>query len=110
MIAALMGWIGTLGSIGAYFMLMQGRWQAASLRYSALNGLAGILAGTASAVYGAWPSAASNLLWTAIAAHSLVSTLRARRRPRLAVVTGLPFRDPDPEPVAAEPALLARAA
>ena len=110
MIAALMGWIGTLGSIGAYFMLMQGRWQAASLRYSVLNGLAGLLAGTASALYGAWPSAASNFLWAGIATHSVVGIVRARRRPRLAVVTGLPFRDPDPEPVATEPALLARAA
>jgi hypothetical protein len=96
MITAAMGWIGTVGSIAAYLMLSRGRLAATSLRYAALNGVAGVLAGTASAAYGAWPSAFSNLLWTAIAAQSAYSTIRRRRRPRLAAVT--PLRAPDPEP------------
>ena len=92
MITALMGWIGTVGSISAYFLLAQGRWQATSLRYSTLNGVAGLLAAGASAVYGAWPSVASNLLWSVIAAHSVIATLRARRG-RRAVVVALPVED-----------------
>jgi hypothetical protein len=94
MLTAAMGWIGTIGSIAAYLMLSRGQLHAASLRYAALNGTAGILAGSASAVYGAWPSAVSNLLWTVIALHSAVTTLRARRRP-VATVTPLPPTDHD---------------
>src|SRR6478735_1040405 len=83
MIAAAMGWIGTVGTIGAYVMLSRGRWQAASLRYAAVNGLGGLLAGTASAAYGAWPSVASNVLWSAVALHSAVTTLHERRAARV---------------------------
>ena len=82
MIAAAMGWIGTVGTISAYVMLSRGRWHSASLRYAAFNGLGGLLAATASAAYGAWPSVASNLLWSAVAAHSAVTTLHARRTAR----------------------------
>ena len=96
MIAALMGWVGTLGSISAYYFLTQGRWQATSLRYSALNGVAGLLAGGASAVYGAWPSVASNLMWSLIALHSAIATLRVRRG--LAEVQALPRRSRDGRP------------
>lgn len=79
MIAAAMGWIGTIGSISAYILLSRGQLRATSLRYSALNGIAGGLGGCASAVYGAWPSAASNLLWSAVAVYSAITTLRIRR-------------------------------
>lgn len=105
MIAAALGWIGTIGGIAAYVLLSRGHWDAMSLRYSALNGLAGLLAGTASAVYGAWPSVGSNLLWTAIAAHSAFTTLRARRVRPAAVA---PVVDHEPEPPTHPPhALLA---
>lgn len=97
MITSAMGWIGTIGSISAYVLLSRGRWHATSLRYSALNGAAGVLAGSASAVYGAWPSVGSNLLWSGIALHSAVTTLRGRRS-HLAVVEPLPVADHDPEP------------
>jgi hypothetical protein len=108
MIAAAMGWIGTVGTIGAYVMLSRGRWQAASLRYAALNGVGGLLAATASAAYGAWPSVASNLLWSAVALHSAVSTLRARHLERVATVVELPVRTLDPEPpTGPQPVLLA---
>lgn len=82
MIAAVMGWIGTVGSLSAFIMLSQGRWHATSLRYSTLNFFAAGLAGSASVVYGAWPSAASNLLWSAIACHTMIATLRRRRATR----------------------------
>jgi hypothetical protein len=99
MIAAAMGWIGTIGSISAYLLLTRGRWQATSLRYSALNGAAGVLAGSASAVYGAWPSVTSNLLWSLIAAQAAYGELRRRRELRpSAVVTALPSVQHDPEP------------
>lgn len=97
MITVAMGWIGTIGSISAYVLLSRGRWHATSLRYSALNGAAGVLAGSASAVYGAWPSVGSNLVWTGIALHAAVTTIRGRRS-HLAVVEPLLVADDDPEP------------
>ncbi len=98
MIASAMGWIGTLGTISAYLMLSKGRWTVASLRYSAINGVGGLLCATAAAAYGAWPSVFANLLWSVVAAHSVVATLRERRGERLAVVRQLPVRPSDPEP------------
>lgn len=107
MLASAMGWIGTIGGISAYVLLSRGRWDATSLRYSALNGLAGVLAGGASAAYGAWPSVFSNLVWTAIAVHSAVTTVRRRRAP-LAVVETMPVADPDaPPPTGPQPVLVA---
>jgi hypothetical protein len=107
-IAAAMGWVGTFGSISAYLLLTQGRWQASSLRYAAVNGLAGVLAGSASAVYGAWPSVASNVLWSCIAVHSAIGTLRARHAASSAAVLRLPVVDHDPEPpTGPQPVLLA---
>ncbi len=95
MIAAAMGWIGTLGTISAYLMLSRGHWHAASLRYAAINGVGGLLGAAASAAYGAWPSAASNLIWSGVAVQSAVLELRRRqserrRTERLAEVTHLP--------------------
>lgn len=97
MIASAMGWIGTIGSITAYVLLTRGRWDATSLRYAGLNGVAGVLAGSAAALYGAWPSVGSNLLWSGIALHSAVTTLRERRS-HLAVVEPVPVADHDLEP------------
>ena len=98
MIAAAMGWIGTVGTIGAYVMLSRGRWQSASLRYAVVNGLGGLLCAVASAAYGAWPSVASNIMWSVVALHSVVTTLHARRAERAAVVLAMPVRPSDPEP------------
>jgi hypothetical protein len=106
-IAAVMGWIGTVGTIGAYVMLSRGRWNSASLRYAALNGVGGLLCGGASAAYGAWPSVASNVVWSAVALQSAVVTLRGRRRAGSAVVVPL---HPVPDPTPDAPAVLLRAA
>jgi hypothetical protein len=106
MIASAMGWIGTIGSIGAYLLLSRGTWHATSLRYSLLNFVAGVLAGTASALYGAWPSVGSNVLWCAIAVQSAVTTLRARRA---RVATAEPFADDAGHPTPGAPQLLAAA-
>lgn len=107
MIAAVLGWVGTLGTIGAYALLSRGRWHATSLRYAALNGAGGLLGAAGSSLYGAWPSVASNLLWSCLAAQSLVMTWRQRRAARPAAVAVL---DPDPEPPTGELPVLARAA
>jgi hypothetical protein len=108
MIASAMGWIGTVGTISAYVLLSRGRWSSASLRYSVINGVGGLLCAGASAAYGAWPSATSNILWSVIAAQSVIATLRERRTERTAVVRQLPVRPSDPEPpTGPQPVLLA---
>jgi hypothetical protein len=108
MIASAMGWIGTVGTISAYVLLSRGRWSSASLRYSAINAVGGLLCAGASAAYGAWPSTTSNLLWSVIATQSVVATLRERRTERIALVQQLPVRTSDPEPpTGPQPVLLA---
>lgn len=83
MIAAALGWVGTIGTFGAYVLLSRGLWHATSIRYAALNGVAGLLGATGSSLYGAWPSVVSNLLWSGVSAYSVVTTYRERgdRRP-----------------------------
>ena len=93
MFAATLGWISTLGTIGAYVMLSRGHWTAASLRYSVLNMAGGLLGAFGSAAYGAWPSVASNLIWAAVSLNTIAVILRSRRRPALSIVP-----EPDPEP------------
>ena len=107
MIAAALGWIGTLGTMGAYVLLSRGRWHSTSLRYAALNGVGGLLGAAGSTLYGAWPSVASNVVWAGVAAQSVVMTLRERRHHRLATVVVL---NPDPDPPTGELPALARAA
>lgn len=81
MFTAALGWIGTVGTIGAYVMLSRGLWSVTSVRYGVLNVLGGLLCATASSAYGAWPSVASNLVWSGVAAHSVAMTIRSRRAP-----------------------------
>ena len=92
MITSAMGWVGTVGTIAAYVMLSRGRWHSASLRYAALNTIGGLLCAAASAAYGAWPSVASNLLWSGVALHGAVVTLHRRRATRAGVLRFLPVR------------------
>jgi hypothetical protein len=108
MIAAAMGWIGTLGTISAYLMLSRGRWSSASFRYSAINGVGGLLCAAGAAAYGAWPSAFANLLWSVVAAHTMVMTVLERRTVPMAEVVELPVGPVDPEPpTGPQPVLLA---
>ncbi len=82
MIALALGWIGTVGTFGAYVLLSRGLWHPASIRYAALNGVAGLLGAMGSSLYGAWPSAVSNLLWSCVATYSIAMTYRERRAAR----------------------------
>ncbi|ORB31022.1 CBU_0592 family membrane protein [Mycolicibacterium parafortuitum] len=78
MIAAILGWVGTVGTLLAYLMVSRGRLQANSRRYAALNILGGVLGGSASALYGAWPSAVSNFIWAAVGLMTVVSRVTGK--------------------------------
>lgn len=99
MIAAVLGWTGTIGTFVAYLLVARGRVTAQSRKYAALNGVGGLMAAVASASYGAWPSAASNAVWAVIGFWTLAVVTRARRRPALALVPLDP--PPTPTPTAA---------
>ena len=107
MIAAALGWVGTVGTFGAYVLLSRGLWHATSIRYAALNGVAGLLGAIGSSLYGAWPSVVSNMLWSGVAAHSIVMIYRERRAAQGA---GLVEPNTDPEPRTGDVLVLARAA
>jgi hypothetical protein len=106
-IAAVLGWVGTAGTFGAYVLLSRGRWHAMSIRYAALNFVAGLSGAVGMSLYGAWPSVISNLLWAGIAACSIASTYRQRRGARSTVPAPA---EPRPEPPTGDLPVLARAA
>ncbi|MCG2623928.1 hypothetical protein LVY72_18710 [Arthrobacter sp. I2-34] len=88
----------------AYAMVLRGWLTSASRAYAALNAAGGLMAGTACVIYGAWPSAASNLAWAALGVHSMVGMYRRRR---------LELRgngSPDPASAACPPATVLGAA
>lgn len=91
MVAGALGWIGTMGTFLAYLLLWKGRVGSESLTYAVMNAFGGLLAGTASVLYGAWPSAASNFVWAAIGIQSAVVTVH-RRTGAFAVTTHGPAK------------------
>jgi hypothetical protein len=80
MLIATLGWLGTLGTFGAYVLLSRGWLQSHSLTYSTLNVIGGLLAACASAAYGAWPSVVSNIVWAAVGLHAAGQTLAEDHR------------------------------
>ena len=82
MIAAALGWIGTMGTFAAYILLWRGKLGSDSLTYALMNTVGGIMGGTASAFYGAWPSVASNIVWAAVGVQSISVEVRRRVRSR----------------------------
>lgn len=80
MFAAIIGWVGTIGTFVTYVMVSRGRMVVTSVRYATLNAVGGILSGTASALYGAWPSAVANFSWALVATHTLGVCLHRRVR------------------------------
>lgn len=77
MIAASLGWVGTIGTIMAYVLMSNGKLVSTSKRYAAMNVVGGLLAGASATAYAAWPSVVSNLVWATIGAWSLLSAVRA---------------------------------
>ncbi|WP_148575581.1 CBU_0592 family membrane protein [Nocardioides caldifontis] len=80
MLIATLGWLGTLGTFGAYLLLSRGWLASHSLTYSLLNVTGGVLAGLASMAYGAWPSVVSNIVWAAVGLHAAGRTLLEMHR------------------------------
>lgn len=74
------GWMGMALLIGAYALVTAGRLAGPSLTFQLMNLFGGALLMVNSAYYGAWPSAALNLVWVVIGSVGLVrARLKARR-------------------------------
>lgn len=93
MIAAALGWVGTVGTFVAYLAVSRGWLAGHSWRYATLNAVGGMLGGIAATLYGAWPSAASNFIWAAIGVGTLTDIVR-RRRDRRVCATQAPSGPP----------------
>lgn len=96
MLAAVLGWVGTIGTIGAFALHSTGRMSSLSVRYALLNVVGGLLASAGAGLYGAWPNAASNLIWAGLGLRALVVALRERRGARVVLEA---HADEDPQPV-----------
>ena len=77
-IVNVVGWIGMACLIGAYVLVTLGRISGPGLTFQAMNLVGGGFLMVNSAYYGAWPSAALNMVWVVI---GVVGLLRARLRP-----------------------------
>ena len=98
-VAATGGWIGAVGTVGAYAMVSQRRMEAHSIRFQTINVVcAALLSASAMSMHN-WPSTASNLVWMFIGVHAL---LGARQKVRAAVTGRLrairPHHDDEPPP------------
>ncbi|MGP6176265.1 CBU_0592 family membrane protein [Microbacterium sp. A196] len=86
MLEAILGWVGTVGSLVAYTLLVRGRLAPRSQLYLGMNAAAATLAGTASVIYGAWPSAASNFVWVIMSVYPAIADMRRRAVGRRKVI------------------------
>lgn len=74
-----LGWTGAVTSATAYALVSLGRVASNSVIFQAMNiGGAATLSLSAASV-SAWPSAAVNIIWLLIGAHSLTVILRSKR-------------------------------
>ncbi|HEY1133985.1 MAG TPA: hypothetical protein VGE77_05355 [Nocardioides sp.] len=84
----------------AFALHSTGRMSSLSVRYAALNFLGGLLGGIGCALYGAWPSVASNLVWSVLGLRALVVALRERASARVVIDARIDSRkDEDAPPV-----------
>jgi hypothetical protein len=74
----LLGWFGAAMLIAAYALVSYGSVHGHRRLYQSLNVIAGILLAVNTAWHRAWPSAAVNVIWTAIAAGTLIPGVTRR--------------------------------
>ncbi|MBB3041866.1 hypothetical protein KM427_20915 [Nocardioides sp. LMS-CY] len=73
------GWLGMALLIGAYALVTAGRLHGTSLMFQLMNLFGGAFLMVNSAYYGAWPSAALNVVWVGIGIVGLLRAARGKR-------------------------------
>lgn len=66
-----LGWLGALFFLIAYFLLITKKWQATSLVFHCANIAGGLLLGASAIFDHSYPSAFINLAWAGIAVYGL---------------------------------------
>ena len=74
---AVIGWIGSLALVAAYFLVARGVWAGDSLKYNALNMSGAILLILNCAIVHAGPSAVANLCFLAVGGYTVITVKRA---------------------------------
>ena len=77
--ASSLGWVGAVGTVGAYALVSQGRLHAHSVRFQMVNVVCGTLLALSALSVHSWPSTMSNLVWAAIGVHALLGSRQAIR-------------------------------
>ncbi|MGB5874245.1 MAG: hypothetical protein WBH56_11030 [Bacteroidota bacterium] len=75
----IIGWVGAVAVLVAYFLVSAGRVTGNSVFYQSLNILGGACLILNTVYYGAYPSSGVNVVWVGIALYSL--SRRNTRRP-----------------------------
>ncbi|MEM1218176.1 MAG: hypothetical protein AAGH79_04660 [Bacteroidota bacterium] len=70
----ILGWIGSIFLVGAYWLVSKNRITAQSKPYQTLNVLGSILLTINTVYYGAYPSSAVNIIWIFIGGYFLWKT------------------------------------
>lgn len=74
-----MGWVGAVGTVGAYALVSQRRMDATSLRFQLINVVCAALLAVSALSVRSWPSMMSNLVWMGIGVHALLGAREAVR-------------------------------
>jgi len=67
-----LGWIGSILLIVAYYQNSRNKLNAQSFMYQFLNVMGSLLLGVNTLFYGAYPSSAINIIWIVIGIHYLI--------------------------------------
>jgi hypothetical protein len=78
MLIEILGWLGTLSLIVAYFLVSSGKIGGQTKIYQFLNLLGAVLVGTNSWFHGALPSVGINVLWIMIGFYGLWQIFRKK--------------------------------
>ena len=75
-IIEIIGWIGSVLIVGAYFFNINGKLKSTSLTYIICNLIGGIFFTINTFAHGAYPSVAVNVIWVIIAIVAIVRKIK----------------------------------
>jgi hypothetical protein len=77
LVAGSVGWVGAVGTVGAYALVSRRRLDAGSMRFQTINVLGASLLAVSALSAGNWPSLVSNFVWMYFGLHALVGARHA---------------------------------
>lgn len=74
----ILGWIGAVLLLWAYFQVSHKKWDGNSLVYNMYNVIGSVLVGANALYFGALPSTGINIIWLVIGVHALTRIRRGK--------------------------------